>query len=113
MNKDAVSRAHLAGSRLLVLEFVAHRFKAVSNRRGQVVGVVHLYEVRSADGWAPTVQKWCPKEIQTVEAAEKLDGCVLKVGQKIVVQFQYVAADRFDARNGTMIRAESVTPLES
>src|SRR5208337_553411 len=103
----------LAGRRVVIAKFVAHRYKEVSNKAKKVVGIVNLYEVQCADGKAPTVQMWCPRSVQTVEQAAKECPCQFKDGQKIVVEFDLMEPNTFDAKNGVIIRAGSVLPLSS
>ena len=82
------------------------------NKAKKVVGIVNLYEVQCADGKAPTVQVWCPRSVQTVEQAAKECPCQFKDGQKLVVEFDLMEPNTFDAKNGVIIRAGSVLPLE-
>jgi len=102
----------LAGRRVVIAKFVAHRHKEVQNKAKHVVGIVNLYEVQCADGKAPTVQMWCPRNIQTIEEAARLFPCQFKDGQKLVVEFDLMEPNTFDAKNGVIIRAGSVLPLE-
>ena len=102
----------LAGRRVVIAKFVAHRHKEVQNKAKHVVGIVNLYEVQCADGKAPTVQVWCPRNIQTIEEAARLSPCQFKDGQKVVVEFDLMEPNTFDAKNGVIIRAGSVLPLE-
>ena len=102
----------LAGRRVVLAKFVAHRYKEVSNKAKKVVGIVNLYEVQFADGKAPTVQVWCPRSVQTVEQAAKDCPCTFKEGQKLVVEFDSMEPNTFDAKNGVIIRAGAVLPLE-
>jgi hypothetical protein len=102
----------LAGRRVVIARFVAHRYKEVQNKAKKVVGIVNLYEVQCADGKAPTVQVWCPRSVQTVEQAAKDCPCQFKDGQKLVVEFDLMEPNTFDAKNGVLIRAGSVLPLE-
>ena len=102
----------LAGRRMVIARFVAHRHKEVQNKAKKPVGVVNLFEVQCADGKAPTVQVWCPRNIQTVEQAIKECPCQFKDGQKVVIEFDLMEPNTFDAKNGVIIRAGSVLPLE-
>jgi hypothetical protein len=63
-------------------------------------------------GKAPTVQVWCPRSVQTVEQAAKECPCQFKDGQKLVIEFDSMEPNTFDAKNGVIIRAGSVLPLE-
>ena len=67
---------------------------------------------RFGDGKAPTVQVWCPRNVQTVEQAAKECPCTFKEGQKLVVEFDLMEPNGFEAKNGVIIRAGSVLPLE-
>ena len=89
-----------------------HRYKEIQNKAKKVVGIVNFYEVQCADGTAPTVQLWCPRNIQTVEQAVKECPCQFKEGQKLVVEFDLMEPNTFDAKNGVIIRAGSVLSLE-
>ena len=102
----------LAGRRVLIAKFVAHRHKEVQNKAKKVVGIVNLYEVQCADGKAPTVQTWCPRSVQTIEQATAQCPSAFKDGQKMVVEFDSMEPNGFDAKNGVIIRAASVLPLE-
>ncbi|HUD46192.1 MAG TPA: hypothetical protein VMR33_05150 [Candidatus Baltobacteraceae bacterium] len=102
----------LAGRRVAIAKFVAHRYKEVQNKAQKVVGIVNLYEVQCADGKAPTVQTWCPRSVQTVEQATSQCPCIFKDGQKLVIEFDLMEPNTFDAKNGVMIRAVSTLPLE-
>ncbi|MGH7942043.1 MAG: hypothetical protein ACREFR_13330 [Limisphaerales bacterium] len=102
----------LAGRRMVIARFVVHRHKVVENKAKKVVGVVNLFEVQCADGKAPTVQLWSPRNIQTLEQAAKESPCTFKEGQKLVVEFDLMEPNTFDAKNGVIIRASSVLPLE-
>jgi len=102
----------LAGRRVVIAKLVAHHYKEVQNKAKKVVGIVNLYEVQCADGKAPTVQTWCPRNVQTVEEAARICPCQLKDGQKMVVEFDLMEPNTFDAKNGVLIRAGSVLPLE-
>ena len=102
----------LAGRRVVLAKFVAHRHKEVQNKARKVVGIVNLYEVQCADGKAPTVQVWCPRSVQTVEQAAAQCPCQFKEGQRVVVEFDLMEPNQFDAKNGVIIRAVSVLPLE-
>ena len=112
MKSNIAVEQFLAGRRVLVARFVAHRYKEIQNKAKKLVGVVNFYEVQCADGKAPTVQLWCPRNVQTVEQAAKESPCTLKEGQKLVVEFDLMEPNTFDAKNGVMIRASSVLPLE-
>jgi len=112
MKKEIVVEHFLAGRRVVIAKFVAHRFKEVQNKAKKVVGIVNLYEVQCADGKAPTVQVWYPRSVQSVEQAAKDCPCQFKDGQKIVVEFDLMEPNTFDAKNGVLIRAGSVLPLE-
>jgi len=112
MKQQIAVESFLAGRRVLVAKFVAHRHKEVQNKAKQVVGIVNLYEVLCADGKAPTVQVWCPRSVQSVEIAAKDCPCQLKDGQKVVVEFDLMERNTFDAKNGVIVRAASVLPLE-
>jgi hypothetical protein len=102
----------LAGRRVVLVKFVAHRHKEVQNKAKKVVGIVNLYEVQCADGKAPTVQTWCPRSIQTLEQAAAQCPCAFKDGQRLVAEFDLMERNAFDAKNGVIIRAGSVQPLE-
>jgi hypothetical protein len=102
----------LAGRRVLIAKFVAHRHKEVQNKAKKVVGIVNLYEVQCADGKAPTVQTWCPRSVQTIEQATAQGASPFKDGQKMLVEFDSMEPNGFDAKNGVIIRAASVLPLE-
>jgi hypothetical protein len=112
MKQQVAVEQFLAGRRVVIARFVAHRYKEVQNKAKKVVGIVNLYEVQCADGKAPTVQTWCPRNIQTVEEAARLAPCQLKDGQTMVVEFDLMEPNTFDAKNGVLIRAGSVLPLE-
>ena len=71
MKQSEAVNQFLAGRRVAIAKFVAHRYKEVQNKAKKVVGIVNLYEVQCADGKAPTVQTWCPRNVQTVEQAAK------------------------------------------
>ena len=60
MKQQIAVEQFLAGRRMVIAKFVAHRQKEVQNKAKKVVGIVNLYEVQCADGKAPTVQTWCP-----------------------------------------------------
>jgi hypothetical protein len=47
-----------------------------------------------------------------VEQAAKECPCQFKDGQKLVVEFDLMEPNGFDAKNGVIIRAGSVLPLE-
>ena len=47
-----------------------------------------------------------------VEQAAKECPCTFKEGQKLVVEFDLMEPNTFDAKNGVIIRAGSVLPLE-
>jgi hypothetical protein len=55
---------------------------------------------------------WCPRSVQTVEQAAKEWPCQFKDGRKLVVEFDLMERNDFDAKNGVIIRAGSVLPLE-
>ncbi len=112
MKQAQAVEAFLAGRRVVMAKFVAHRHKEVQNKSKKVVGVVNLYEVQCADGKAPTVQVWCPRSVQTMDQAAKECPCTFKEGQKLVVEFDLMEPNHFDAKNGVIIRAGSVLPLE-
>jgi hypothetical protein len=112
MKQQAAVDQFLAGRRVVIAKFVAHRYKEVQNKAKHVVGIVNLYEVQCADGKAPTVQTWCPRNVQTVEEATRISPCQLKEGQRMVVEFDLMEPNTFDAKNGVLIRAGSVLPLE-
>ena len=112
MKQTEAVNQFLAGRRVVLAKFVAHRHKEVQNKAKKVVGIVNLYEVQCADGKAPTVQTWCPRSVQTVEQAAKECQCQFKDGQKLVVEFDLMEPNGFDAKNGVIIRAGSVLPLE-
>jgi len=112
MKQTEAVNQFLAGRRVVIARFVAHRYRAVENKAKKPVGVVNLYEVQCADGKAPTVQLWCPRSVQTVEQAAKECPCQFKEGQKLVVEFDLMEPNHFDAKNGVIIRAVSVLPLE-
>jgi hypothetical protein len=102
----------LAGCRVDIAKFVAHRYKEFQNKAKKVVGIVSLYETQCADGKAPTVQVWCPRSVQTVEQAAKECPCQFKDGQKLVIEFDLMEPNGFDVKNGVIICASSVLPLE-
>jgi hypothetical protein len=112
MKQTEAVNQFLAGRRVVLVRFVAHRYREVQNKAKKPVGVVNLYEVQCADGKAPTVQLWCPRSVQTVEQAAKECPCTFKEGQKLVVEFDLMEPNHFDAKNGVLIRAVSVLPLE-
>jgi hypothetical protein len=112
MKQTEAVNQFLAGRRVALVKFVAHRYKEVQNKAKKVVGIVNLYEVQCADGKAPTVHVWCPRNVQTVEQAAKECPCQFKDGQKLVVEFDLMEPNGFDAKNGVIIRAGSVLPLE-
>jgi hypothetical protein len=112
MKQNIAVEEFLAGRRVVIAKFVAHRHKEVQNKAKKVVGIVNLYEVQCADGKAPTVQTWCPRNVQTVEEAAAQSPCTFKEGQKLVVGFDSMEPNNFDAKNGVIIRAVSVLPLE-
>jgi len=112
MKQTEAVNQFLAGRRVVLAKFVAHRHREVQNKAKKVVGIVNLYEVQCADGKAPTVQVWCPRNVQTVEQAGKECACTFKEGQKLVVEFDLMEPNGFDAKNGVIIRAGSVLPLE-
>ncbi|HTQ51003.1 MAG TPA: hypothetical protein VMJ12_09860 [Candidatus Acidoferrales bacterium] len=112
MKQTEAVNQFLAGRRVALVKFVAHRYKEVQNKAKKVVGIVNLYEVQCADGKAPTVQVWCPRSVQTMEQAAAECPCQFKEGQKLVVEFDLMEPNGFDAKNGVIIRAGSVVPLE-
>ena len=112
MKQSMAVEQFLAGRRVVVAKFVAHRHKEVQNKAKKAVGVVNLYEVQCADGKAPTVQVWCPRSVQTMEQAVAQCPCQFKEGQKVVVEFDLMERNEFDAKNGVIVRASSVLPLE-
>jgi hypothetical protein len=112
MKQTEAVNQFLSGRRVVIAKFVTHRYKEVQNKAKKVVGIVNLYEVQCADGKAPTVQVWCPRSVQTVEQAAKECPCTFKEGQKLVVEFDLMEPNGFDAKNGVIIRAGSVLPLE-
>ena len=112
MKQNLAVEQFLAGRRVVIVKFVAHRHKEVQNKARKVVGIVNLYEVQCADGKAPTVQVWCPRSVQTMDQATKECPCTFKEGQKLVVEFDLMEPNGFDAKNGVLIRAGSVLPLE-
>lgn len=112
MKQQMAVESFLAGRRVVVAKFVAHRYKEVQNKSKSVVGIVNLYEVQCADGKAPTVQVWCPRSIQTVEQAAKECPVQFKDGQRLVIEFDLMERNAFDAKNGVIVRAVSVQPLE-
>ena len=112
MKQQAAVENFLAGRRVVIAKFVAHRYKEVQNKAKHVVGIVNLYEVQCADGKAPTVQMWCPRNVQTVEEAARVCPVQFKDGQKLVVEFDLMEPNTFDAKNGVIIRAASVQTLE-
>jgi hypothetical protein len=112
MKQNVAIEHFLAGRRVVVAKFVAHRHKEVQNKAKKPVGVVNLYEVQCADGKAPTVQTWCPRGVQTLEQAAKECACSFKDGQRLVIEFDLMERNGFDAKNGVLIRATSAVPLE-
>jgi hypothetical protein len=52
MKEPEAVNQFLAGRRVAIAKFVAHRYKEVQNKAKKVVGVVNLYEVQCADGKA-------------------------------------------------------------
>ena len=112
MKKESAMEQFLACRRVVIVKFVAHRYKEVQNKAKKPVGVVNLYEVQCTDGKAPTVQTWCPRSVQTVDQAAKECPSTFKEGQKLVVEFDLMETNGFDAKNGVLIRAVSVLPLE-
>src|SRR5882724_5977101 len=104
MKQNIAVEQFLAGRRVVIAKFVAHRYKKVQNKAKKVVGIVNLYEVQCADGKAPTVQTWCARNVQTVEQAAKDSPCQFKDGQKMVVEFDLMEPNTFDAKNGVLIR---------
>jgi len=112
MKQNTAVEEFLAGRRVVIVKFVAHRHKEVQNKAKKVVGIVNLYEVQCSDGKAPTVQTWCPRNIQTVEQAVAQCPCKFKDGQKVIVAFDLMERNNFDAKNGVITRADSVLPLD-
>jgi hypothetical protein len=112
MKQSLAVEQFLAGRRVLLAKFVAHRHKEVQNKAKKAVGVVNLYEVQCADGKAPTVQVWCPRSVQTTDQAVTQCPCQFKEGQRVLVEFDLMEPNQFDAKNGVIIRAVSVLPLE-
>ncbi len=112
MKQNIAVEQFLAGRRVAIVKFVAHRHKEVQNKAKKVVGIVNLYEVQCADGKAPTVQTWCPRNIQAVEQAAAQCPCTFKEGQKLVAEFDLMERNNFDAKNGVIMRASSLLPLE-
>ncbi len=112
MKQAQAVEAFLAGRRVIVAKFVAHRHKEVKNKSKNTVGIVNLYEVQCADGKAPTVQVWCPRTVQTMEQAASQCPCTFKEGQRLVIEFDLMEPNTFDAKNGVIIRAMSALPLE-
>lgn len=113
MKQNIAAEQFLAGRRVVLARFVAHRYKEVQNKNKRVVGIVNLYEVQCADGKAPTAQWWCPRSIQTLEQAARECPCSFKEGQKLVIEFDSMEPNTFDAKNGVLMRAVSVVPLEA
>lgn len=58
------------------------------------------------------MQVWCPRSVQSVEQATKECPCQFKDGQKVVIEFDLMEPNTFDAKNGVIVRASSVQPLE-
>ena len=112
MKQNTPVEEFLAGRRVVIAKFVTHRHKEVQNKAKKVVGIVNLYEVQCTDGKAPTVQTWCPRSVQTIEQAAAQCPCTFKEGQKLVVEFDSMEPNNFDAKNGVIIRAVSALPLE-
>ncbi len=112
MKQQIAVEQFLAGRRVVLAKFVAHRHKEVQNKAKKTVGVVNLYEVQCADGKAPTVQTWCPRNVQSLEQAAKECPCTYKEGQKLVIEFDLMESNGFDAKNGVLIRAVSALALE-
>jgi hypothetical protein len=112
MKQTEAVNQFLAGRRVVIAKFVAHRHKEVQNKAKKPVGVVNLYEVQCTDGKAPTVQTWCPRSVQTMEQAAAQSPCTFKEGQKLVVEFDLMEPNGFDAKNGVLIRSVSTLPLE-
>ena len=112
MKQQQAVDSFLTGRRVVLVKHVAHRYKEVQNKAKKVVGIVNLYEVQCADGKAPTVQVWCPRSVQTVEQAVAQCPCPFKEGQRVIVEFDLMEPNQFDAKNGVIIRAVSVLPLE-
>ncbi len=111
MNQQTAIEQFLAGRRVVLVKFVAHRHKEIQNKAKRTVGVVNLYEVQCADGKAPTVQTWCPRSVQSLEHAAKDCACPFTVGQRLLVEFDLMEPNRFDAQNGVLIRAAGVQAL--
>lgn len=113
MKTNIAVEQFLAGRRVVIARFVAHRYKAVQNKAQKVVGVVNLYEVQCADGKAPTVQTWCPRSIQTETQAAAECPCPFTAGQPLVIEFELMEPNAYDAKNGVLLRASAVLPLEA
>ena len=112
MKQEIAIEQFLAGRRVLVVRFVAHCHKEVKNKAGKTVGVVNLYEVQCADGKAPTVQTWCPRSVQSIEQAVASCPSGFREGERLAVEFELMERNQFDAKNGVLIRAASVSALE-
>ena len=94
MKQQVAVENFLAGRRVVIARFVAHRYKEVQNKARKVVGIVNLYEVQCADGKAPTVQTGCLRSVQTLDHAAKECPCTFKDGQKLVVEFDLMEPER-------------------
>lgn len=112
MKESEAVQEFVSGRRVMLAKFVAHRFKSVSNKVGKVVGVVNLYEVCCADGKAPTVQVWVSRVVQTCEQAAARFPCLFKEGQKVLVRFESMEPNTFDAKNGVLMRSDGVVAVE-
>jgi BMFP domain-containing protein YqiC len=53
-----------------------------------------------------------PRSVQTMEQAVAQCPCQFKEGQKVLVEFDLMERNEFDAKNGVIVRASSVLPLE-
>lgn len=111
MNQQTAVEQFLAGRRVVLVKFVAHRHKEIQNKAKRTVGVVNLYEVQCADGKAPTVQTWCPRSVESLEHAAKDCACPFTEGERLVVEFDLMEPNQFDAKNGVIIRAAGVQAL--
>jgi hypothetical protein len=112
MKEQIAIEQFLAGRRVLMVRFVAHSHKEVKNKAGKTVGVVNLYEVLCAGGKAPTVQSWCPRNVQSIEQAAAECPCAFGEGDRLAVEFDLMERNTFDAKNGVLIRAGSVPAVE-
>jgi hypothetical protein len=70
MKQNIAVEEFLAGRRVVIAKFVAHRHREVQNKAKKVVGVVNLYEVQCADGKAGGV---------AIAEISKEDGCIIRV----------------------------------